>query len=257
MTTRIADIDDSDTPAIDNCARITWYFRADGSEEMVWDWQRHGAPSVAQLAPVRMPRSSASNRHIPVTAYSMTNAGVVHLESGLEHDLVRRLDRDSTITHIVSQPLRLSWTAPEPGRHTPDLLTSHDDGAVTVWDVRAVDEQDDDFRRKSAVTRKACSAVDWRYEVFTGLGHNERLNLMWLNGFRGRSAWTDRFEDEIRRDASSRDATIGTLFARDDGTGEVKSAVWHLLWSGVLHADLDTRWTLHTAVAVCGEVNNV
>jgi hypothetical protein len=237
--------------------QLTWFFRVEGAEEVAWDWQRHGAPPIGKLAMVRMPRSSASNRHIPVTAYSMINSGVVHLESGLEHDLVRRLDRDSTIAVMVSQPLRLSWTAPEPGRHTPDLLTLHADGAVTVWDVRAVEEQDDDFRTKSAVAREACSAVGWRYEAFTGLGKTERLNLLWLHGFRRRPDWADRFEDEIRREAICRDATIGSLFARDDGTGEVKSAVWHLLWAGVLNADLNARWTLNTAVAVSGEVNNV
>jgi hypothetical protein len=251
MTTRTSDDDVSDTPA------ITWFFSVDGSEAAVWDWRRLGTPPVEELAPVRMPRSSATNRHIPVTAYSMTNAAAVHLESGLEHDLVRRLDRDSAIARMVSQPLRLSWTAPEHRAHTPDLLALHDDGAVTVWDVRAVEEQDDDFRHKSTVTRESCSAVGWRYEVFTGLGQSERLNLLWLHGFRRRPAWADRFEDEIRREASCRDATIGSLFARDDGTGEVKSAVWHLLWAGVLNADLNARWTLNTVVAVCGELNNV
>jgi hypothetical protein len=209
-----------------------------------------------QLTPVRMPRSSASNRHIPVTAYSMTNGGVVHLESGLEHDLVRRLDRDSGIVGMVSQPLRLSWTAPEPVRHIPDLVTLHDDDAVTVWDVRALDEQDDDFRNKSAVTRDACAVVGWRYEVFTGLGGVERLNLLWLHGFRRRPAWTDRWEEQIQRAASHRDATIGSLFAHDDGTGELKAVVWHLVWSGDLSVDIAAPWNLHTSVAVRGEVGN-
>ena len=245
------------SPAVADCGlRVTWFFCVQGTAAVGWDWQRLGPPPVEQLAPVRMPRSSASNRHIPVTAYSMTNGGVVHLESGLEHDLVRRLDRDPGIVGMVSQPLHLSWTMPERVSHIPDLLTLHDDNAVTVWDVRALEEQDDDFRNKSVVTRDACAIVGWRYEVFTGLGESERLNLLWLHGFRRRSAWVDRYEEKIRRAAGHRNATIGSLFAHDDGTGELKAVVWHLVWSGVLSVDIAAPWKLHTSVAVRGEVRN-
>jgi hypothetical protein len=101
----------------------------------------------------------------------MTTRTVVHLESGLEHDLVRKPDRDPAIVHMVSRPLRLCWTTPEIASHTPDLLTVQTDGAVTVWDVRAVEEQDNEFGTKSAITRDACQVVGWRYEVFTGLGN--------------------------------------------------------------------------------------
>jgi hypothetical protein len=57
----------------------------------------------------------------------------------------------------------------EPASHIPDLLTLHDDNAVTVWDVRAIEEQDEDFRNKCAATRDACAAVGWRYEAFRRL----------------------------------------------------------------------------------------
>jgi hypothetical protein len=247
---------DSSPSVADRGTRQTWFFRAHATAEAGWDWQRLGAPPVKQLIPVRMPKSSASNRHIPVTAYSMTNGGVVHLESGLEHDLVRRLDRASGVVGLVSQPLRLSWTMPELVSHIPDLLALHDDNAVTVWDVRALEEQDEDFRNKSALTRDACSAVGWRYEVFTGLGETEPFNLLWLHGFRRRPAWADRFEGQIRRAASGRNATIGSLFAHDDGTGELKAVVWHLVWSCVLSIDMATPWTLHTAITARDGVSN-
>ncbi|MCU1694266.1 MAG: hypothetical protein JWR34_329 [Mycobacterium sp.] len=239
-----------DAPAVADCGlRVAWFFRLGESAEVGWDWRPCGTrPPMEQLTPVRMPRSSDSNRHIPVSAYSMTNGGVLHLESGLEHDLVRRLDRNPRIARLVAQPLRLSWTAPNPVSHIPDLLTVHDDDSVTVWDVRALEEQDDDFRNKSAVSRDACALVGWRYEVFDGLGEIERLNLLWLHGFRRRPAWAERFEEEIRRAAGCRNATIGDLFAHDDGTGELKAVVWHLMWSGVLDIDMAAHWELNSAV---------
>jgi hypothetical protein len=247
---------ESPTPDVSRDLQATWSFRMQGAEEADWNWRQFGPPSVEQLSPVRMPRSSASSRHIPVTAYSVTNGGVVHLESGLEHDLVRRLDRDSGIVGIVAQPFRLSWTAAKPISHIPDLVALHDDDAVTVWDVRALEEQDDDFRIKSAVTRNACAVAGWHYQVFTGLGDVERLNLLWLHGFRRRPAWADRWVDQIHQAACRRDATIGSLFAHDDGTGELKAVVWHLVWSGVLSVDVAAPWNLQTSVAARENVGN-
>lgn len=226
---------------------VAWFFRTEGQQAVKWDWRSR--PPVESLAPVRMPRSTASNRHIPVTVFSMTNGAVVHLESGLEHDLVRKLDRDSRITAIVSQPLRLSWMSAE---HTPDLLTVRSDGEVTVWDVRALEQQDDDFTVKSDITRDACAAVGWRYEVFAGYDTTERLNLMWLNGFRQRPEWADRHESAIRRVARGGPATIGSLFACDDGSGELKATVWHMIWCGVLEVDMTAAWDVDTVVTLTG-----
>jgi hypothetical protein len=222
-----------------DCApQLTWTFRLRGSTTVDWAWQQRGAPPLDQMDPVRSPRSSEHHRHIPVTAYATTNADIVSLESGLEHDLVRRVDRDARVTRIVPQPLQLSWTAPASACHVPDLLTVHDDGSATVWDARPLERQDDDFLTKSAITRDACAAVGWGYETFSGLGQVERLNLLWLHGFRHRPAWADRFEERIRSAASRQGATLGSVFAEDDGTGELKSTVWHLVWHGDLMIDM-------------------
>jgi hypothetical protein len=88
----------------------------------------------------------------------MTNDDHVWLESGLDHDLLRKCDRDPNVRCVVSQPFRLSWAQPTPGRHTPDLLIVSVDGQVTVWDARRLDEQNDDFKMQADVTRR-CSAA--------------------------------------------------------------------------------------------------
>jgi hypothetical protein len=241
-------------PAPDREPQLTWTFRLHDRGTVDWAWQRRGDPPLDQLQPVRKPRSSERHRHIPVTAYTMTNSEIVSLESGLEHDLVRRVDRDPQVTRIVPQPLQLSWTGPTNGWHIPDLLTVHDNRNVTVWDARLLERQDDDFATKSAIARNACAVVGWRYEIFSGLGKVERLNLLWLHGFRHRPAWADRFEERIRRTASHQGATLGSVFAEDDGTGELKSTVWHLLWCGDLTIDLAAPWEGHTAVSVRSDV---
>jgi hypothetical protein len=182
---------------------------------------------------------------------------VLHLESGLEHDLVRKLDRDPDVALLIAQPFRLEWTTDASVSHVPDLLTHHTDGSVTVWDARSSEQQDDDFRTKSAVTRRACDRVGWRYQVFTGVSTAERMNLLWLHGFRRRPPWADRFEEDILGMAGRDDQTVGSLLAADDGTGEATSVVWHLAWTGALRLDLSTQWTLHTSITAIRENRHV
>lgn len=241
----------------DGVVQLEWTLRFRDGVETVWLWQVQGAPPLDLLAPIRTPRSSASNRHIPVSAYTFTNSGVVHLESGLEHDLVRMLDRDSTVLRIISQPFRLSWHTEEPVTHFPDLLTQHIDGSVTVWDARPQEKQDDDFQAKSVVTRRACQRVGWRYTVFAGTTVTERMNMLWLHGFRRRPPWATHFEEQIQQLAECGDTTLGSLLSADDGTGELKTVVWHMMWTGALDIDRTVPWTLHTPVVAGNEKSHV
>jgi hypothetical protein len=229
---------------------VRWTFRLPPQPPMVWSWPKGGAPPLDQLGPVRRPRSSEHNRHVPVTAYTMTNGDYVSLESGLEHDLLRRLDRDPSVLRIVAQPLTLSWRGSEPGSHTPDLLTVHAGAAPTVWDVRAVDKQDQHFETTSTLTRQACTSVGWSYQVFAGMNDLERLNMMWLNGFRRAPPWASRHEGAILAAAGRDGATMASVFAHDDGSGESISTVWHLLWRGVLDVDVTAPWTPATGVTL-------
>lgn len=173
-----------------------------------------------------------------MTAFSTTNDDHVWLESGLEHDLLRKCDRDPDVEWVVSQPFRLSWAEPTLGSHTPDLLTVGVEGQVTVWDARRLDEQDDDFKMHADVTGRCCGAVGWRYAVFSELATIERLNLLWLHGFRRRPAWAHLHAELVRRLASGAGTSLGALFAHDDGSGELISLVWHLVWCGQLDLDL-------------------
>ncbi|MFZ3393950.1 TnsA-like heteromeric transposase endonuclease subunit [Rhodococcus sp. 7Tela_A2] len=230
-----------------------WWFKpsSEGSG-LLWDWC--GAPPpVYSLAPVRRTRSSEHNRHIPVTAFSTTTGGHLALESGLEHDLVRRLDRLSSVTWLVAQPVELRWTEPRKFRHVPDLLSTDAGGAVTLWDVRNPRRLDEKFTLQSDKTRSACAAVGWRYEVFTGLGEVERLNLLWLHGYRRRPSWQGGIEEAILATAAGRCVVLDDLFALDDGSGQAKSAVWHLVWNGTLQVDLESKLTGRTSVRITGD----
>lgn len=136
-----------------------WSFNVTGSLEE-WDWGA-GGPPLRDLHPTRRIGSSTLSRHVPVQSSSMTNRGVLALESGLEHELATFLDRQAAMDWLVAQPAKLKW---EDGlTHHPDLLSVDVEGAVTVWDARVVERRDEDFSVKASRTQTACQQVGWGY----------------------------------------------------------------------------------------------
>lgn len=229
-----------------------------GDGPAVWDWEA-GPPDVRVMARVRSPRSRARSRHVPVWAYATTTDAHLHLESGLEHDLLRELDRRPDVVWLVPQPCRLQLPLQRRRRrlaHVPDLLSLTADGQVTVWDARARTRQDAEFTLRADHTRRACAVVGWRYEVFTGLPPVRRLNLLWLHAYRQPMPWYEESLQLLADPASRRPATIGDVLAADDGSRELMAALWHGIWSGRISCDLDAAfraatpiWLVETTVA--------
>ena len=214
-----------------------WHFVYPPSSALrPWDWSK-GAPPVGSLRPVRSTASGSMSRHIPVLAHCRTSGGHLELESGLEHDLVRRLDRDPVVDQLVAQPVVLVW--PDGRRHVPDLLSRSTDGSVTLWDCRPLERTDEIFEEVCDRTLGACEQVGWHYEVFTGLSEVQRLNLLWLHSSRRRPRWTDHCRPVLRKLIGEGPVAVDRVLACDDGDGLLVAVLWHLVWSGELVMDLD------------------
>ncbi len=222
-----------------------WVFDlGDGLE--VWPWSE--PPDVLLLCRTRTPKVKARSRNVPVYAYSTTTRSHLRLESGLEHDLVRELDRRSDVTWLVPQPCRLRLPARRAGRrleHVPDLLSQHSDGSVCLWDARASDGQDGDFLLKVRLAAEACGQVGWRHEAFIELAPTRRTNLMWISGFRRQMPW-HAAAWQFLVEAMPAEVTVGDVLALDAGGGHVISTMWHAIWAGQLECDLDRPITRAT-----------
>ena len=228
----------------------TWTLRfADGP--IAWDW-RDGPPDPRLLQAIRTPKSTEKCRHIPVQAYSMTLGGSIRVESGVEHDLVRELDRDPDVVWMVSQPvrLRLVTATGRPRVHTPDLLSLARDDQVTIWDVRPAEKQDQKFAENRDLTSRACADVGWQYRVYDGGARVRRYNVRWLTAYRMPMPWYPNARQELIAICSAADATIGTVIAADRGAGHLTSAMWHYAWTGLLGIDLDQPMRRTSGVAV-------
>lgn len=221
---------------------VSWSFRVTSAGPTVWDWS-NGDPDIDALLPFRSPQSGAASRHVPVRGYSLMAKDHLCLESGLEHDLLRFIERLPGLAAVVPQPAQLRWLGDVNGAnpHVPDLLTLVTSGEVTVWDAksqRAAEQEQ--FQATAELTRAACAAVGWHYEVFTGLSGVHRHNLLWLHSYRTPPAWTPGCREEVLGSAALDGMTLGQLLDADEQTVAV---VWHLIWAGELDVDLTQRLT--------------
>ncbi|MGL5861861.1 MAG: TnsA-like heteromeric transposase endonuclease subunit [Phycicoccus sp.] len=218
---------------------VVWFVALERSGARAeWDWAALGEPDVRHLLSTRRPSSGDFSRHIPVTAYSTTTGSHHELESGLEHDLLRRLDRDPQVAWLVAQPVLLFGVGGRRGSHTPDLLCLRRDGSVTVWDARPAQRHDELFDRKSRGTWAACAAVGWGYDVFTGFATPaQRLNELWLAGHRRSWPWHAESGAELLARFPD-DFHIRDVYDASDESGHLVNTLWHLLWRGDLVCDL-------------------
>lgn len=228
---------------------VEWLFDV-GADIAVWPWSER--PDVTRLRRTRTPRVKARSGHIPVYAFTVTTGTHLHLESGLEHDLVRELDRRSDVTWLVAQPCRLRLPAKRRGRrleHTPDVLSRHTDGVIRLWDVRPNRRQDEDFKLKVRLTADACAEVGWHHEVFSGWSRIRRVNLMWIHGFRRPMPW---YPGSLRllHEYLEGSGNVADVLELDAGGGHVVSAMWHGIWSGQIDCDLDSPITRTTPLVI-------
>ncbi|NDO90138.1 TnsA-like heteromeric transposase endonuclease subunit [Cellulosimicrobium cellulans] len=204
--------------------------------EVEWDWQA-GGPPVRSLIPARRPAADAMSRHAPVHMSCQTTGTYIVLESGLEYELARELDRDPDVVWIGTQPALLVFA--DGSRHVPDLLSEHSDGCVTVWDARPMERRDEDFVRITGLTAAACAQVGWHYALYDAAVTARRLNLLWLATYRHRPEWPHTAAVARLLAHVAPTATVDDLLALDEGDGHLIAVMWHLLWSGELVVNLD------------------
>lgn len=210
----------------------TFSFRLDG-EIVEWEWDS-GPPPWRELQPVRIPKARALSRHVPAMPFCWTTGSHLVVESGLEHDLLRDLDRRPEVTWLVTQPMQIGF--PSGKEHAPDLLEICG-GNLRVWDVRPKRRQDEAFHQMTARTETACAAVGMQYSVFSDEAKIRRSNLRWLSCYRAIPDFAG-VESVLNWVEAGRASTVGGLLELCDADGEVLASLWHLIWRGDVEVDL-------------------
>lgn len=212
--------------------------------EEVWDWSAGPVP-VRELASTRDVLARATAPNVAALAFSTIVGAHLPMESGLEHDLLRDLDRVPEITWLVAQPVHLKFANGD--EHTPDLLSVDEDDHVVLWDVRPQERQDEAFQVQVRETRDACAEVGWEHRVFDGFPRARRLNLLWLHSFRRPPNGLDGARRRIQLSLAV-DSELGTLLSLPDPDGTLRYSLWHLIWAKDLQVDETLPIQLHSRV---------
>jgi hypothetical protein len=145
---------------------------------------------------------------------------------------------DPDVVAFSAQPFWLGWAdAGGSRRHAPDFFARRRDGTGVVIDVRADDRVGLRDAEVFEVTSRACAAVGWAYRRVGAVPPVLAANLRWLAGYRHRRCLHEQRARRLRE-----------VFAEPAGLMEGARAVgdpiavlpvlFHLMWSGVLVADL-------------------
>ena len=204
-----------------------------GALEVLW---RTG---FERVSPVRSFGSFRGQRSFQGSWWFATTGEHVGFESWVERDAVMLLDFDPDVVAVSSQPFCLRW-AGQPGarRHVPDYFARLADGSAVVIDVRPDELVGADDAEVFAATQRACAAVGWGYRRVGVAGAVLAANVRWLSGFRHRRCGNAPGGGELVRRAAAGPVTVADLAGCAGDRLAVLPALYHLLWRGVLAADL-------------------
>ena len=204
-----------------------------GALEVLW------STGFEHVSPVRSFGSFRGQRSFQGSWWFATTGEHVGFESWVERDAVMLLDFDPDVVAVSSQPFCLRW-AGQPGarRHVPDFFARLADGSAVVIDVRPDELIGADDAEVFAATQRACAAVGWGYRRVGVAGAVLAANVRWLSGFRHRRCGNAPAGSELVRRVAAGPVTVTDLAGCAGDRVAVLPALYHLLWRGVLGADL-------------------
>ncbi|GAB3581666.1 hypothetical protein GCM10027579_10150 [Calidifontibacter terrae] len=164
-------------------------------------------------------------------------------ESLLELERLWLADFDQDVVGIAAQPMHLTGLdGAVVRRRVPDLFLTHVDGTCTVVDVKAAKRlARPEVQEQFAWTSDLCQAKGWRYEVFTGAPNLLMRNIRMVAAGRHAFACTPSCLEAVTMlvtEPTRWDRVESDAAERGLSQADVRPALFRLLWTGVLTADL-------------------
>lgn len=210
---------------------------------------------VERAAPVRRFYAWPGKRNYDGSWWSSTTGSHLVFESLLERQALMRFDADPEVTGLAVQPMALLWPRgwPRPRFHVPDLFVRRADGSGHLVDVRPLSRIDADAKMQFDRTRQMAAAVEWTYEVFTGLAQPRLSNLEFVAGYRSDRCRPASPLERLISSTFAGGARLGVgidrvceagLAGRDLGL----AGVYWLMWQGQLSVDWDAPLAMSSRV---------
>lgn len=225
-------------------------FRDSGGEVTHSDLVSVSPAVLAAGRPWRTFRWHRGQAHFSGWYWAATTGGHVVYESRLELGRLLLADFDPSVAAIAAQPFFLTALVNGKERnHVPDFLLLDGDGAVTVVNVKPADRLGDP---------KVAEALGWAGDVFTDRGWRHEIwsgvSAVRLSNVRFLAA----YRDPARLDPTVVSAVAETVEgpvrlceveqAWPQRRYEARAAALHLVWRGVMQADLSVALSADTVL---------
>ena len=198
--------------------------------------------------------SYKGQRNFPGLYFAACMERHVGFESWLERDHMMLLDFSPRVRAFSAQPFWLLWPAGgRVRRHAPDLFVRLEGGGGVVVDVRADDRIEPEDAEAFEATALACELVGWRYRRVGVPDPVLAANVRWLAGYR----YPRCLRQEYRAGLLEAFAVPAPLLAGAEAVGDriaVLPSLFHLMWKGVLSADLTSLLSGGSLVSVAGGI---
>ena len=202
---------------------------------------------VASLSPVRIPRSYKGQLHLGGKYLFAGTGEHVLFESRLEQDALRFLDHDQAVRHVAAQPLMLKFALDgRPYLHYPDFLVERAGRPHLLLNVRTeAFLHTPQAIRAFGAARKLADALGWDYETWSESTTVLNFNLRFLGGFRFPPHDCEHLMPRLLL-ACQGAVRLEDLARTVSPEALTRPVIFHLLWKGRLHADLNRPLGNHT-----------
>ena len=223
-------------------------FRDSGGETIHSDLGSVSAGALAAGRPWRTFRWHHGQAHFSGWYWAATMRRHVVYESRLELARLLLADFDPSVLVIAAQPFYLTACVNGKERnHVPDFLLVGGDGVVTVVNVKPSDRLTDPKVADALGWADAVFAErGWRHEIWTGTSAVQLSNVRFLAAYRDPArldpavvlAVAEKMEGPVRF------CEIEQMWP--ERSDEARAAMLHLVWRGVIRADLSVLLSAET-----------
>ncbi|MEU5845718.1 TnsA-like heteromeric transposase endonuclease subunit [Saccharopolyspora shandongensis] len=200
-------------------------------------------------APVRSFPSYRGQRNWPGLWWSSTLSAHVGFESWLERDHVMLMDFDPDVVSFAAQPFWLFFRDERRTRsHAPDFFARHRDGSATVIDCRPDGRIKPRDTLAFDATARACQQAGWSYKRVGEADPVVLENVRWLAGYRHPRFVVSPAIERLRSVFATPRPLVQGADLVEMPRLAVLPALFHLLWTGELTADLSVTLNETTVV---------